>query len=81
MIVLKKLVDRVLYLNRNYFKSGDLSYLNESSKIMDEIEAINYGVYKVLDNCPIFYIKEHITDKEVYHIIDYLCSTDLEETE
>ena len=41
------------------------------------MKEINKNVYNLLTNVVYFYIND-ITYKQIYHVIDYLCKTNLE---
>ena len=83
---LKKRVDEAVRVGRNYFDTGDTKYLPDFHKAQDEVRELNEKVYHVIDDCPLIYMTKYIkrygmemiTDKKIYHIIDYLCGTNLE---
>lgn len=79
---LKKLVDECIRRYRKYYKTGDTDLLDGCYKSLYKIREVNEKVYRVINDCGIFYVGTiEITYKQIYHIIDYLCSTDLSNVE
>ena len=77
---LKVKVDEVVRLYKKYYKTGDRDLLPKGMELLGELKKINVKVYELLDDFTYLYITE-INDKKIYHIIDYLCGTNLEEME
>lgn len=79
---LKKLVDEVIRRERKYYKTGDTDLLDGCYNARKEVREVNEKVYRVLDGSSVFYTgMMTITYKQIYHIIDYLCGTDLSSVE
>ena len=81
MSELKELVDEVIRRERKYYKTGDTDLLAGCRNALAKIKEVNKKVYRVMNECPLFYIETTITYKQIYHIIDYLCGTDLSNVE
>lgn len=84
---LKKRVDEAVRLGRGYYNSGNTKLLPDFHKAQEEVRKLNKKVYCVLDNISILYTTPQylglfdfstLTNEQIYHIIDYLCGTNLE---
>lgn len=75
---LKKLVDECIRRYRKYYKTGDTDLLAGCREVKERIREVDKRVYWVIDGSPLFCTGMiSITYKQIYHIIDYLCGTDL----
>ena len=63
-----------------YFSPNeDGSSFIERREILNEIEKLNEKVYNFVDNAYYFFIEKNgSTLEQLYHVIDYLCGTELE---
>ena len=79
---LKKAVDENIRVNRKYYASADTDLLPKVTASLMGIRSMNEKVYYVLNHSTIFYTSlMRVTNKQIYHIIDYLCKTNLENEE
>lgn len=80
---LKQAVDEYIRVNRKYYSAkGDVDLLPKITETLMRVRGMNEKVYYVLSNSTIFYTSlMHVTNKQIYHIIDYLCKTNLENEE
>lgn len=82
MISLKEKVDAVIRSGRDYYKGGKDSALQvflAHTLVLKEYDPV---VHHLMDNATIFYLsrtQKPLTYKQIYHIIDHLCGTTLEE--
>lgn len=76
----KGLVESYIRIMRKYYSGGgDVDFLPAAFEAMKKIREINLQVARVLDNSTFFYLKDYATYKQTYHVIDYLCETNLEQ--
>ncbi len=75
---LREAVFNTVNVYRKYYKDGDIDFLPAVSQRMEKLREINESVWYLLDNCNFFYVSEDIEYDEIYHVIDYLCKTELE---
>ena len=62
-----------------FFPNEEYSSFEERREILNDIEKLNEKVYNFVDNAYYFYFQRHNTTLEqLYHVIDYLCGTELE---
>ena len=63
-----------------YFSNDiDVSTMLDRREILKDIEKLDERVYGFVDDAYFFYIPRHNTTLEqLYHVIDYLCGTELE---
>lgn len=83
MTKLKQAVDEHIRVHRKYYNSkGDTDLLPKLFETLRVVREMNEKVYYVLSNSTIFYTNlMHLTNKQIYHIIDYLCKTNFENEE
>lgn len=77
---LRELVKELWELYKVYFSpDGDKSLLNDAKEIRDELEKLDMNVWNFMDDATYFFLKKNNTTLEqLYHVIDYLCGTELE---
>ena len=85
-VELKKRVDKAVRLGRAYYISGDTTLLPDFHQSQEKVRELNNKVFHVLDDCSMFYMVRYyknfnmkvLTYKQIYHIIDLVCGTNLE---
>ena len=77
---LRELVKELWELYKVYFSpDGNSSLLNDAKEIRDDIEKLDMKVWNFMDDANYFFLKKNNTTLEqLYHVIDYLCGTELE---
>ena len=77
---LRELVKELREHYHSYFSNDtDVSTMLDRREILKDIEKLDERVYDFLDDAYFFYIPRHNTTLEqLYHVIDYLCGTELE---
>ena len=77
---LRELVKELREHYQVYFSPNeDGSSFIERREILNEIEKLNEKVYNFVDNAYYFFIEKNgSTLEQLYHVIDYLCGTELE---
>ena len=77
---LKELVDNVIRTGRKYYKDGDTDYLPAYHSAGQKLREANKQVYRLVDNCTAFVAyPDSYSYKQIYHVVDYLCGTNLEQ--
>lgn len=83
-IELKKLVKESIRLGKKYYATRDnRDIIPAWHGAESRVKEINPRVENVLTNSTIFYLNNYpprLTYNQIYHIIDYLCGTNLEST-
>ena len=77
---LRELVKELVEVYQVYFSpDGNSSLLNDAEEIRDDIEKLDMKVWNFMDDATYFFLKKNNTTLEqLYHVIDYLCGTELE---
>lgn len=77
---LRELVKELREHYQAYFLSNEeYSSYEERREILRDIEKLDQKVYDFVDNAYYFFIERHgSTLEQLYHVIDYLCGTELE---
>ena len=77
---LRELVKELVEVYQVYFSpDGNSSLLNDAKEIRDDIEKLDMKVWNFMDDANYFFLKKNNTTLEqLYHVIDYLCGTELE---
>ena len=77
---LRELVKELREHYQAYFLSNEeYSSYEERREILSDIEKLDQKVYDFVDNAYYFFIERHgSTLEQLYHVIDYLCGTELE---
>ena len=77
---LRELVKELVEVYQVYFSpDGNSSLLNDAKEIRDDIEKLDMKVWNFMDDANYFFLKKNNTTlKQLYHVIDYLCGTELE---
>lgn len=77
---LRELVKELREHYQSFFSSREEYSSHESRRdILNEIEQLDEKVYAFVDNAYYFFIERHgSTLEQLYHVIDYLCGTELE---
>lgn len=78
---LRELVKELREHYQSYFTpSEEYSSYESRRDILNEIEQLDEKVYAFVDNAYYFFIERNgSTLEQLYHVIDYLCGTELEE--
>ena len=77
---LRELVKELREEYQDYFsQNGDKSSTQDRTEILENIKKLNERVYACVDDAYFFYLpKNNTTLEQLYHVIDYLCGTELE---
>ena len=77
---LRELVKELREHYQAFFSPNEeYSSFEERREILSDIEKLNEKVYDFVDNAYYFFIERHgSTLEQFYHVIDYLCGTELE---
>ena len=77
---LRELVKELREHYQAFFSSNEeFSSFEGRREILNDIEKLNEKVYNFVDNAYYFFIERHgSTLEQLYHVIDYLCGTELE---